>query len=53
VLALGSLVGVDGKTFNPSLGGGLSQSVRYLGKDGDGGEKFGVAGTYRGQQGMS
>ena len=42
-----------GTTFHQSIGGGLSQSVRYLGKNGDGGHKFGCAGTYRGQQGAS
>jgi hypothetical protein len=36
----------NGRTFNPSYGGGQSQSVRYLGKDGDGGHKFGCTGTY-------
>ncbi|EDQ87226.1 uncharacterized protein MONBRDRAFT_38017 [Monosiga brevicollis MX1] len=43
----------DGDTFERGLGGGLSQSVRYLGKDGDGGSKFGCAGQYRGHQGIA
>eukprot|EP00053_Salpingoeca_punica_P024749 m.14551 g.14551 ORF g.14551 m.14551 type:complete len:385 (+) comp7155_c0_seq2:65-1219(+) len=37
----------DGASFNPSKGGGQSQNVRYLGTNGDGGKKFGCAGTYK------
>lgn len=43
----------DGKSFHFSLGGGLSQSARYIGVNGDGGHRFGIAGTYRGQQGVA
>jgi photosystem II stability/assembly factor-like uncharacterized protein len=43
----------DGKTFQRSTGGGLSQNVRYLGTNGDGGQKFGCAGTYFGRQGIA
>jgi len=35
-----------GASFQPSTGGGTSQSVRFLGTDGDGGLKFGVTGQY-------
>jgi hypothetical protein len=44
---LGELYSDDGgKTYQPSTGGGTSQNVRYLGTNGDGGLKFGVAGQY-------
>jgi photosystem II stability/assembly factor-like uncharacterized protein len=44
----------DGKSFRPAYGGGMSQSVRYFGKNGDGGHKFGCAGSYtNGKQGVS
>lgn len=36
-----------GNSFTQSVGGGQSQSVRFLGKDGSGGKKFGVAGTFQ------
>jgi hypothetical protein len=35
-----------GQSFKPSTGGGTSQSVRYVGVNGDGGLKFGVTGQY-------
>lgn len=35
-----------GGSFTASSGGGMSQSVRYIGVNGDGGKKFGVTGTY-------
>jgi hypothetical protein len=35
-----------GQSFKPSTGGGTSQSVRYIGVNGDGGLKFGVTGQY-------
>ena len=37
-----------GKTFANSTGGGVSMSVRFLGANGDGGMKYGAAGTYMG-----
>lgn len=40
-----------GNSFQPSTGGGTSQSVRYLGVNGDGGQKFGVTGQYGNVQG--
>jgi hypothetical protein len=40
-----------GLSYNPSFGGGFSQCVRYLGTNGDGGLKFGVAGQYFNTQG--
>jgi photosystem II stability/assembly factor-like uncharacterized protein len=43
----------DGNTFEKSLGGGLSQSIRFIGKDGDGGKQFGAAGSYLGKQGVA
>jgi len=44
---LGELYSLDaGKTFQPSTGGGSSQSVRYIGTDGEGALKFGVTGQY-------
>jgi len=42
-----------GKTFQRSLGGGLSQSVRYIGLNGDGGHKYGVTGQYGRKQGVA
>ena len=33
----------DGASFAGSTGGGTSQSVRFVGVNGDGGEKFGTA----------
>jgi len=36
----------SGATFSQSVGGGQSQSVRYLGANGDGGLKYGVTGIY-------
>eukprot|EP00567_Pseudictyota_dubia_P005918 CAMPEP_0197455168 /NCGR_PEP_ID=MMETSP1175-20131217/40067_1 /TAXON_ID=1003142 /ORGANISM="Triceratium dubium, Strain CCMP147" /LENGTH=300 /DNA_ID=CAMNT_0042988955 /DNA_START=8 /DNA_END=906 /DNA_ORIENTATION=+ len=41
-----------GDSFQPSLGGGQSQSVRYLGPTGDNGQKFGVTGFYGGVDGV-
>ena len=41
-----------GASFSPSVGGGTSQSVRYLGVNGDGGLKFGVTGQYGNVQGV-
>jgi hypothetical protein len=41
-----------GNSFQPSTGGGTSQSVRYLGVNGDGGQKFGVTGQYGSVQGV-
>lgn len=41
-----------GASFSQSLGGGTSQSVRYLGVNGDGGLKFGVTGQYGNAQGI-
>jgi hypothetical protein len=35
-----------GASFAASFGGGTSQSVRYIGVNGDGGLKFGVTGQY-------
>jgi photosystem II stability/assembly factor-like uncharacterized protein len=49
----GELYSNDGVTFHQSIGGGLSQSVRYIGPNGDGGHSFGVAGTYGGKQGAA
>lgn len=43
----------DGNSFHLSLGGGMSQSARFIGVNGDGGKRFGVAGTYRGHQGVA
>jgi len=44
----GELYSTDaGKTFQFSTGGGSSQSVRYIGTDGEGGLSFGVAGQYK------
>eukprot|EP00730_Choanoeca_flexa_P003467 TRINITY_DN11416_c4_g7_i2.p3 TRINITY_DN11416_c4_g7~~TRINITY_DN11416_c4_g7_i2.p3 ORF type:complete len:301 (+),score=87.58 TRINITY_DN11416_c4_g7_i2:2095-2997(+) len=43
----------DGKTWKGSVGGGQSQSIRYFGKDGEGGEKFGAAGFYLNGQGAA
>jgi hypothetical protein len=42
----------DGTTFQGSTGGGTSQSVRFVGVNGDGGEKFGVTGTYGSVEGV-
>jgi len=43
----GELYSTDaGASFQASTGGGTSQSVRYIGTDGDGGLKFGVTGQY-------
>lgn len=42
-----------GKSFKPSTGGGTSQSVRYIGVNGDGGLKFGVTGQYGAVNGVS
>jgi hypothetical protein len=48
----GELYSTDaGATWGQSIGGGTSQSVRYLGVNGDGGKKFGVTGTYGSAQG--
>jgi len=45
--ALGELYSDNaGESFQPSTGGGTSQSVRYIGVNGDGGLKFGVTGEY-------
>ena len=41
-----------GKSFAPSTGGGTSQSVRYIGTNGDGGLKFGVTGQYGAVEGV-
>jgi len=49
----GELYSLDGKNFRPSIGGGTSQSIRYVGSDGEGGLRFGCAGTYRGKQGVA
>ncbi|EGD79233.1 hypothetical protein PTSG_09954 [Salpingoeca rosetta] len=43
----------DGNSFHLSVGGGMSQSARYIGVNGDGGKRFGVAGTYHGRQGVA
>lgn len=50
----GELYSLDqGKTFRLSLGGGLSQSVRYIGSIGEGdGLHFGIAGQHNGKQGV-
>ncbi len=42
-----------GASFSASFGGGTSQSVRYIGVNGDGGLKFGVTGTYFSVEGVS
>lgn len=50
----GELYSTDaGRTFQLSRGGGLSQSVRYIGLNGDGGKKFGVTGQYGRKQGVA
>jgi len=36
----------SGKTFYPSKGGGVTMSVKFIGQNGDGGMKYGLAGTY-------
>jgi len=41
-----------GASFQQSTGGGTSQSVRYVGVNGDGGEKFGVTGQYFNTEGV-
>ena len=42
------------QTFRQSIGGGMSQSVRYIGPIGEGdGLHFGIAGQHFGQQGVS
>jgi len=41
-----------GGSFQPSVGGGTSQSVRFLDTNGDGGLKFGVTGQYGNVQGV-
>jgi hypothetical protein len=48
----GELYSTDaGRSFQLSRGGGVSQSVRYIGLNGDGGKKFGVTGQYGRKQG--
>lgn len=42
----------DGGHFNKSKNGGLSQDVRFVGVDGDGGKKFATAGGHWGIQGV-
>jgi len=42
-----------GHTFKRSIGGGLSQSVRFVGLNGDGGHKYGVTGQYGRKQGVA
>eukprot|EP00041_Stephanoeca_diplocostata_P026566 m.718450 g.718450 ORF g.718450 m.718450 type:complete len:541 (-) comp22995_c0_seq2:7327-8949(-) len=51
----GELYSIDGgKTFRHSIGGGISQSVRYLGHLGDGdGLHFGIAGAHQGKEGVA
>ncbi len=34
------------RSFNQSLNGGASQNVRYIGLTGEGGLKYGAAGSY-------
>lgn len=41
-----------GASFSPSVGGGTSQSVRFLGINGDGGKSFGVTGQYGSVEGV-
>jgi len=42
-----------GKYFQRSTGGGTSQSVRYLGVNGDGGHKYGTTGQFGKKQGVA
>jgi photosystem II stability/assembly factor-like uncharacterized protein len=50
----GELYSLDrGKNWRASLGGGMSQSVRYIGSIGEGdGKHFGIAGVHNGKQGV-
>ena len=42
-----------GDMWRASLGGGMSQSVRYIGSIGEGdGKHFGIAGVHNGKQGV-
>jgi len=42
-----------GQSFQPSVGGGMSQSARFVGVNGDGGHVFGVAGGNPQGQGVA
>ena len=43
----------DGNTFHLAVGGGMSQSARYVGVNGDGGKRFAVTGSYGGKNGVA